>query len=75
MSYVRTAEHRNLRARLIRGWRPLEHSTGPRTPDGKRKSSRNAWKGGNRPALRELAKILKRQERSVEEIEAALQIL
>lgn len=68
MSYVRTAEHRRLRARLIRRWRPWEQSTGPRTPHGKARSSRNAWKGGGRAALRELAKALRGQAEDLDEL-------
>ena len=61
MSYYRTPEHRHLRSQLIRAWKPWERSTGPRTPDGKAKVSRNAWKGGERPALRLLARLLNEQ--------------
>ena len=59
MSYVRTPEHRRLRAALIRKWRPWEKSTGPKTPEGKAKVSRNAYKGGTRALLRALAQLLK----------------
>ena len=58
-SYTRTPEHRRLRAELIRKWRPWEKSTGPKTPKGKAKSSRNAYKGGTRALLRALAKLLR----------------
>ena len=44
MSYVRTLEHRALRAIPIRKWKPREKSTGPTTPAGKSKASRNAHK-------------------------------
>lgn len=59
MSYVRTPEHRRLRAELIRKWRPWEKSTGPKTLGGKAKVSRNAYNGGTRQLLRELAKLLR----------------
>ena len=59
MSYYRTAEHRRLRAELIRQWRPWEHSTGPRTAAGKAKVSRNADKGGRRDKLCLLARLLR----------------
>lgn len=61
MSYLRTAEHRHLRAQLIRRWRPWERSTGPKTAEGKSRSSRNAWKGGERGLLRVLRRALARQ--------------
>ena len=62
ISYYRTLEHRRLRAALIRRWRPWERSTGPRTPEGKARASRNAYKGGARGMLRELRRILRHQD-------------
>jgi hypothetical protein len=53
-----TAERRVLQATRIRTWKPWSRSTGPKTPSGKHASSRNAWKGGHREALRELARLL-----------------
>ena len=58
MSYVRTPEHRKRQAERIRAWSPWEKSTGPKTPEGKAASSKNAWKGGTRPMLRELSRAL-----------------
>lgn len=57
-----TPERRARQAELIRQWRPWEKSTGPKNPEGKATSSRNAWKDGCRPLLRELAKELCKQE-------------
>src|SRR4030095_14609668 len=37
---------------LIKNCKPLERSTGPRTPEGKTKTSRNADKGDTRGMLR-----------------------
>lgn len=48
-----TPERRQRQAALIRATRPWEHSTGPRTPEGKRRSSRNAVRGGQREQERE----------------------
>ncbi|MGP1345555.1 MAG: hypothetical protein ACTS3F_02650 [Phycisphaerales bacterium] len=39
-----------LRAAALRN-EPWRHSTGPRTPEGKRRCSQNAWKHGERAAL------------------------
>lgn len=61
MSYYRTAEHRRLRAELIRQWKPWEKSTGPRSLEGKAVVSRNGFKGGHRAVLRELAGLLREQ--------------
>ena len=41
-----TPERRARQAERIRQWKPWERSTGPRTPAGKAKAARNAWKGG-----------------------------
>ena len=48
MSYRRTQEHRALRAALIKKWKPWEHSTGPKTKEGKLTAAKNAFKHGNR---------------------------
>ena len=51
-------ERRERQSLAIKRWKPWEQSTGPRTEDGKANASRNAEKGGKRPALRaELANI------------------
>ena len=41
-----TLERRSRQAQAIRRWRPWERSTGPKTTEGKRRSSRNAFNGG-----------------------------
>lgn len=53
-----TLERRQRQAEQIRRWRPWEQSTGPRTPEGKARVSRNAWQGGHRAQLRALSKEL-----------------
>ena len=53
-----TLERRQRQAEQIRRWRPWEQSTGPRTPEGKAKASRNAYKGGHWLMLRELARMV-----------------
>ncbi len=45
-------------AEAIRRWRPWEHSTGPQTPEGKARVSRNAYRGGERQKFRGLARQL-----------------
>ncbi|MPZ46983.1 MAG: hypothetical protein GEV05_27185 [Betaproteobacteria bacterium] len=51
-----TQERRARQSALVRSWRPWGRSTGPRTDEGKARSSLNAWKHGARSAeaLREL---------------------
>jgi len=67
MSYLRTAEHRALRAQLNRQWKPWEHSTGPKTQEGKEKVSQNAYKGGWRQQFKELRALLKEQDKALSE--------
>lgn len=57
-----TPERRARQAELIRQWRPWKQSTGPKSPHGKAVAALNAWKGGLRPLLRELAQELREQE-------------
>lgn len=56
-----TPERRARAAALIRSRKPWERSTGPRTPEGKARSSRNADRGQVRKTLRELARLLRQQ--------------
>ena len=60
-----TPEQRQQQAKAIRRWSPWERSTGPRSDEGKASSARNAWRGGVRPMLRELALALKNQRQSL----------
>ncbi|OWQ76592.1 hypothetical protein CEE56_02575 [Stenotrophomonas maltophilia] len=54
-----TPERRRRQAQAIQKWRPWEQATGPRSVEGKAKAARNAWKGGERKTLRQLAAILR----------------
>lgn len=53
-----TAERRAQQATAVRRWQPWEKSTGPRTPTGKARVSRNAFRGGERLRFRKLVKAL-----------------
>lgn len=53
-----TRERRARQAELIRQWAPWSKSTGPRTEAGKLRVSRNGWRGGHRPRLRELSRMV-----------------
>ena len=68
MSYLRTPEHRKLRAELIQRWKPWEKSTGPKSDDGKATVSQNAFKGAWREQLRELSRALKDQDNRHKEL-------
>lgn len=63
-----TPERRARQAELIKKWKPWEKSTGPNSAEGQVKASRNAYKGGERPQLREVAKALKKQEQLLAEM-------
>lgn len=62
------SERRQRQAALIRTWRPWEQSTGPKSETGKARVSRNAFKGGWRPQLRELARVLREQREELDRI-------
>lgn len=63
-----TKEQRQQQREAIERWKPWEQSTGPRSPEGKARVSRNGWKGGTRKMLRELGKALRLQKDAVEEL-------
>jgi hypothetical protein len=65
MGYYRTPEHRAMRAELIRRWKPWEKSTGPKSPEGKARSARRGFKGGQRVLLRQLARLLREQAQAL----------
>lgn len=66
MSYVRTPEHRALRAELIRSWRPWERSTGPKTPAGKEKAAKRGFQGGTRLEMRAIGRALRAQKSALD---------
>ncbi len=53
-----TPERRARQAALIGTWKPWQQATGPRTPEGKARASRNAWRGGHWKMLRELSRLV-----------------
>lgn len=65
-----TQERRERQSLLIRTWRPWEKTTGPKTPEGKAKVSRNAYTGGAWREARQLTKemnaLLREQRDAVE---------
>lgn len=63
-----TSQRQARQAELLRRLRPWERSTGPRTAEGKARTSRNAFKGGTRQRLRALARQVNfalREQRSM----------
>lgn len=61
-----TLEQRQRQREAIERWKPWVQSTGPRSPEGKKRVSRNAWKGGTRQMLRELGRALREQKDAIE---------
>ena len=58
-----TEERRQRQSLRIHEWKPWKRSTGPQTPEGKAKSSRNAYKASASQELRQIAKHLRQMER------------
>ena len=54
-----TPERKAKQSELIQNWKPWQHSTGARTPEGKSVSSRNAYKGGSLSLMKVIAAVLK----------------
>ena len=66
-----TAEARAAQSERIRRQRPWLHATGPKTPEGKRKVSRNALKHGARSAqMARIFRYLKAQKHFMRRIQA-----
>lgn len=63
-----TAERRQRQAALIQNWQPWNQSTGPKSEAGKDRVARNAFKGGWRPQLREVARALREYEKALEQM-------
>jgi hypothetical protein len=63
-----TPARRARQAEAIRRWQPWTRATGPRTAAGKDRTKLNAYQGGARPMLRELARALRDQRRELAEL-------
>lgn len=63
-----TPEDRLRQAELIRNWQPWKQSTGAKTPQGKARSSRNAYKHGLSKLRKELRDLLKQQKQFIDVI-------
>ena len=68
MATTWTPERRARQAKLILTWQPWAKSTGPRSPEGRQRVSRNAWTGGHRAQLRELVKMVNAEVRASREL-------
>ncbi len=65
-----TLERRQRQSAAIQTWQPWVKSTGPKTTEGKAKSSQNAFKGGLRPLFRMIDRVLRKQQQSLDELSA-----
>ena len=63
-----TPERRLKQSLQIRQWRPWDDSTGPRTPEGKAASSRNAYRGGVRSILNSMSELLREQGGALDQL-------
>lgn len=61
-----TPERRAKQAEAIHRWQPWQQSTGATTPEGKRISSMNAYKGGIRPRARFVRRLVGERKREIE---------
>ena len=68
-----TPERRARQAELIRTWKPWAKSTGPKSPEGRQRVSRNAWTGGHRAEMRELSKMVNAEVRASRELVSSCQ--
>ena len=63
-----TPERKLRQAEKIRTWKPWQQATGPRTPDGKATTAKNAYKGGHWLMLRELSRMVNAEVRETREL-------
>ena len=70
-----TLERRARQSQAIRRWRPWDRSTGPRTPEGKARSARNAFTGGRwrveREVMKELRQALREQRGALQRVDVS----
>ena len=72
MATTWTPERTARQAELIRTWQPWAKSTGPKSPEGRQRVSRNAWTGGHRAEMRELSKMVNAECRQARELIASV---
>lgn len=67
-------ERKQRQALMIQEWKPWQHSTGPKSCEGKQRAAKNAYKGEEWRLLREKIKRLKRlmkdQRMEMEEVDS-----
>jgi len=63
-----TLERRKRQSEAIKRWKPWEKSTGPKSSEGKAAVAGNAWTGGQRQKLRDLASLVNAEIRQAREL-------
>lgn len=63
-----TPERRKAQSELFKRIRPWENAKGPKTPEGKARSGKNAWKGGMRPKIRDANQLLRKLRNRIKEL-------
>ena len=55
-------------SKLIKNWQPWNQSTGAKTPEGKARSSQNAYKNGLGKLQKEMSRLLREHKKAIEVI-------
>ena len=63
-----TPKERLRQAELIRNWQPWKRSTGAKTPEGKARSSQNAFKHGMSTLQKEISQLLRDYKKALKMI-------